>query len=63
MKMFRAIIVTVAMAMFAVIATDAQVQRRSDREAATKKEQGETNLTVRAQGLYKPNSTAEKDIP
>ena len=30
MKMFRAIIVTVAMAMFAVIATDAQVQRRSD---------------------------------
>lgn len=63
MKLFRAIIVTVAMAMFAVIATDAQVQRRSDREAATKKEQGETNLTVRAQGLYKPNSTAEKDIP
>lgn len=63
MKMFRAIIVTVAMAMFAVTTTDAQVQRRSDREAATKKEQGETNLTVRAQGLYKPNSTAEKDIP
>lgn len=63
MKMFRAIIVTIAMAMFAVTTTDAQVQRRSDREAATKKEQGETNLTVRAQGLYKPNSTAEKDIP
>lgn len=63
MKMFRAIIVTVAMAMLAVTAADAQVQRRSDRESAAKKEQGETNLTVRAQGLYKPNSPAEKDIP
>lgn len=63
MKMFRAIIVTVAMAMLAVTAADAQVQRRSDREAAAKKSQGETNLTVRAQGLYKNNSPAEKDIP
>lgn len=63
MKMFRAIIVTVAMAMLAVTTVDAQVQRRSDREARAKKSQDETSLTVRAQGLYKPNSPAEKDIP
>lgn len=63
MKMFRAIIVTVAMAMLAVTTVDAQVQRRSSREETAKKSQGETNLTVRAQGLYKANSTAEKDIP
>ena len=63
MKMFRAIIVTVAMAMLAVTTADAQVQRRSTREDAAKKEQGEINLSVRAQGLYKSNSPAEKDIP
>lgn len=63
MKMLRAIIVTIAMAMLATTAVEAQVQRRSERDAASKKEQGETNLSVRAQGLYKSNSSAEMDIP
>lgn len=63
MKMFRTLIVTVAMAMLAVTAVDAQVVRRADRDAEAKKTENENNLSVRAKGLYAPNSSAEKDIP
>ena len=63
MKMFRAIIVTVAMAMFAVTLADAQGVRRAGRDTDKKKTEKENNLSVRAKGLYEPNSSAEKDIP
>lgn len=63
MKMFRALIVTVAVAMLAITAADAQVVRRADKDAATKKTDNEINLSVRAKGLYESNSSAEKDIP
>lgn len=63
MKMFRALIVTVAVAMLAITAADAQVVRRADKDAATKKTDNEINLSVRARGLYESNSSAEKDIP
>lgn len=63
MKMFRAIIVTVAMAMLAITAADAQVVRRAGRDADDKKTDKENNLSVRAKGLYESNSPAEKDIP
>ncbi|MBP3350570.1 MAG: gliding motility protein GldN [Bacteroidaceae bacterium] len=63
MKMFRALIVTVAVAMLAITAADAQVVRRADKDAATKKTDNEINLSVRARGLYESNSPAEKDIP
>lgn len=63
MKMFRALIVTVAVAMLAITAADAQVVRRADKDAATKKTDNEINLSVRARGLYESNSSAQKDIP
>ena len=63
MKMFRAIIVTVAMAMLAITAADAQGVRRAGRDTEKKNTEKENNLSVRAKGLYEPNSPAEKDIP
>ena len=63
MKMFRALIVTAAAAMLAITATDAQVVRRAEKDAAAKKSDNEINLSVRAKGLYESNSSAEKDIP
>ena len=63
MKMLRAIIITVAMAMLAVTTVDAQIKRRADREANAQKKEQATNLSVRAQGLYESNSSAEDDIP
>ncbi len=63
MKMFRALIVATAVALFAFTAADAQVVRRADKEADTKKSNTENNLSVRARRLYESNSSAEKDIP
>ena len=64
MKMLRALIVTTAMAMLAITTVDAQVLRRADRDIeAQKKNESENTLSVRAKGLYEPNSSAEKDIP
>lgn len=63
MKMLRALIATVAISMLTVTAADAQVVRRADNEMAAKKTETENNLSVRAQGLYESNSSAEKDIP
>ncbi|MBR5843457.1 MAG: gliding motility protein GldN [Bacteroidaceae bacterium] len=63
MKMLRALIATVAISMLTVAATDAQVVRRADNDVAAKKNETENNLSVRAKGLYEPNSSAEKDIP
>ncbi len=63
MKMLRAFIVTIAMATLAVTVADAQVVRRADRETEAQKKESENNLSVRAQGLYEPNSPSEKDVP
>lgn len=63
MKMLRAITITVAMALLAVTTVDAQIKRRADRDAEAKKSEQESNLSVRAQGLYESNSSAEDDIP
>ena len=63
MKMLRALIATVAISMLTVATTDAQVVRRADNDVAAKKNETENNLSVRAKGLYEPNSSAEKDIP
>ena len=62
MKLFRAIILTTAMVMLASTAANAQVTRRSDSNTE-KKTQNDHNLSVRAQGLYAPNSSAQEDIP
>ena len=63
MKMLRALIATVAISMLTVTAADAQVVRRADNDMAAKKTETENNLSVRAKGLYEPNSSAEEDIP
>lgn len=63
MKMLRALIVAVAVSALAVNVADAQVVRRAESDLATKKTETENNLSVRAQGLYESNSSAEKDIP
>lgn len=49
--------------MLAVTTADAQVVRRADREAEAQKNKSDNSLSVRAQGLYEPNSPAEKDVP
>lgn len=63
MKILRALIITAAMASLPYIPLDAQVIRRSDREAAAKAADKDNNLSVRAKSLYTPNSSSEKDIP
>ena len=64
MKMLRAIIATAAMAMLVGTTVDAQVVRRAGSDIELKKKnESENTLSVRAQGLYEPNSSAEKDIP
>ncbi len=62
MKLFRAFIATVAVAMLSATTVDAQVVRRADRDAQAREAAGDNNLSVRAQGLYAPNSSAEQDI-
>ncbi len=61
--MLRALVITASMALLTATLADAQVVRRADREAAKKKEDKENSLSVRAKGLYTPNSPAEKDHP
>ena len=63
MKILRALIATAAMTSLTFLSVDAQVVRRSDREAAAKAADKDNNLSVRAKSLYAPNSSAEKDIP
>ena len=63
MKMFRATILTAAMAMLTFAGAKAQVVRRAEKDAAAKKTDNEINLSVRAKGLYESNSSADKDIP
>ena len=63
MKMFRATILTAAMAMLTFAGANAQVVRRAEKDAAAKKTDNEINLSVRAKGLYESNSSADKDIP
>ena len=63
MKMFRATILTAAMAMLTIAGANAQVVRRAEKDAAAKKTDNEINLSVRAKGLYESNSSADKDIP
>ena len=63
MKMFRATILTAAMAMLTFASANAQVVLRAEKDAAAKKTDNEINLSVRAKGLYESNSSADKDIP
>ncbi len=61
--MLRALIITAVVASLASLPLEAQVVRRSDREAAAKAADKDNNLSVRAKSLYAPNSSAEKDVP
>ena len=62
MKLFRAFIATVAVAMLSATTVDAQVVRRADRDAQAREAAGDNNLSVRdVENLSKENEVKKKN--